>query len=223
MSNVSDREIVIPGQLIGENVHHDINCFREDKGIFSSVQGTLRIDKGKVNVIPASGAYIPKTDDLVIGVITEVSRGGCDVDINSPYTANMPREEILVNSMSRDINLRKYFNIGDVISTKIIYVDEVNSSILSGPRELKGGFVMEVDPKRIPRIVGKKKSMLNMIRDKTGCNIVVGQNGRIWIKGKNTELVINIIKKIEAEALTQGLTNKISEILDREISDLGRI
>lgn len=214
--NVSNREVVIPGQLIGEGIHHDINCFREGSGIFSSVQGTLRIDDGKVRIIPASGAYIPKVDDLIIGVITDVSAGGCDVDINSPYMAKMPKEEILTNSNSRDIDISKYLNVGDVISAKVIHVNEVNSSVVSGPRRLDRGFIMEVDPKRIPRVVGKKKSMLNMIRDNTGCNVVVGQNGRIWIKGKKTELVIELIKKIEADALTRGLTNKIGEILSRE-------
>lgn len=212
--NVSNRGIVLPGQLIGEGIYHDINCFKEGNAIFSSVQGMVRIEDSKIRVIPMSGVYIPKVDDLIIGVITGVSTGGCDVEINSPYIANMPKEEI---SRSREINLSSYFNIGEVISAKILHVDEVNSSVVSGPKKLEGGFIMEVDPKRIPRVIGKKKSMLNMIRDKTGCSIVVGQNGRVWIKGKRTELVIGIIKKIETEALTQGLTDKIGEILDREL------
>lgn len=215
--NVSNKGIVLPGQLIGEGIYHDINCFKEGKDIFSYVQGTVRIEDSRIRVIPMSGVYIPKVDDLIIGVITGVSTGGCDVEINSPYIANMPKEEVLMNSRNRDINLSKYFSTGDIISAKIIHVDEVNSSVVSGPKKLDGGFIMEVDPKRIPRVIGKKKSMLNMIREKTGCTIVVGQNGRVWIKGRNTELVIDIIKKIEAEALTQGLTDKIGEILDREL------
>lgn len=222
MSDVSSSGIVTPGQLIGKGINYDINCFREGENIFSSVQGTVRDEGGNIKIIPASGIYVPKVDDLVIGVIIAVSNNNCNVDINSPYIANMPKEEVSINSRSREINLSKYFSAGDIVSVKIVYVDEINSSIVSGPRKLEDGFVMEIDPKRIPRVVGKKKSMLNLIRDKTGCSIVVGQNGRIWIKGRNTEIVVDIIKKIEAEALTHGLTNKIGEILNKRISDSGR-
>jgi exosome complex component RRP4 len=68
----------------------------------------------------------------------------------------------------------------------------------------------------VPRVVGKKKSMLNIIRDHTQTKIVVGQNGWIWIKGDNTELAIKAIKKVEREAQSQGLTDRIIEMLEKE-------
>jgi len=58
--------------------------------------------------------------------------------------------------------------------------------------------------------------MLNMIREKTGVRIIVGQNGKIWLKDGNTDLAIKTIKKIEKYAQTQGLTDQIAEYLDKE-------
>lgn len=213
--NVSNRGVVLPGQLVGESIYHDINCFREDKGVFSSVYGTVRTRDDRVRIIPLGGIYLPNVDDLVIGVIIDASANGYGVEINSPYIANMPREESSIDQRKREI--KSGFNVGDIINAKIIHVNEVNSSILGGPRMLEDGIIIEIDPKRVSRVIGKKKSMLSMIRDKTGCSVIVGQNGRVWIKGKNTGLVMDIIKKIEDEALTQGLTDKISNILSKEL------
>jgi exosome complex component RRP4 len=54
-----------------------------------------------------------------------------------------------------------------------------------------------------------------MIKDKTKCKIVVGQNGLVWVKGDEDmeQLTKNIIHLIEAEAHTSGLTNKIKNKL----------
>ncbi|MBN2218980.1 MAG: hypothetical protein JW697_01745, partial [Kosmotogaceae bacterium] len=61
-----------------------------------------------------------------------------------------------------------------------------------------------------------KGSMINMILKETNCQVTIGQNGKILISGRNRkdeELVVKVIKKIEAEAHTSGLTNRIQEYL----------
>ena len=61
------------------------------------------------------------------------------------------------------------------------------------------------------RVSQRKEEKTNMIKDKTKCKIVVGQNGLVWVKGDEDmeQLTKNIIHLIEAEAHTSGLTNKI--------------
>ncbi len=54
-----------------------------------------------------------------------------------------------------------------------------------------------------------------MIKEQTQARIVVGQNGRIWIVGKEVgdEIkVIRAIRKIEREAHTTGLTDRVREL-----------
>lgn len=57
--------------------------------------------------------------------------------------------------------------------------------------------------------------MINMIKDKTKCKIVVGQNGLVWVKGDEDmeQLTREVIHLIEEEAHTSGLTNKIKNKL----------
>ncbi|MEA1925034.1 MAG: exosome complex RNA-binding protein Rrp4 [Candidatus Altiarchaeota archaeon] len=217
MFNVGDREFVIPGQLIGDNVYCTENCLSVDDKIYSSIQGMVRVNGNRGTIIPLSGAYTPKRDDIVIGLVVEVLGRGWLVDINSPYMSVMMGEEATKNVMEEDLSL--YYDVGDKISVKIIRVNEVYNFDLIRPRKLNDGFIINVNPKRIPRVVGKRRSMLEILRKKTGCNIVVGQNGRIWIKSDkpdNAELAVKAIKKIEREAQTSGLTNKIESMLDDE-------
>ena len=56
-----------------------------------------------------------------------------------------------------------------------------------------------------------------MIKDHSKCNIIVGQNGRVWIQGDNVAdeiLATKAIMKIEEASHVDGLTNKIKELLE---------
>ena len=81
--------------------------------------------------------------------------------------------------------------------------------------KFKGGIIVDISPTKVPRLIGKKGSMINMIKDKTNCKIVVGQNGLVWVKGNEDmeQLTREVIHLIEAEAHTSGLTNKIKNKL----------
>ncbi len=215
--NIKNRDLVLPGQLIGEKIRSDLECIREGASVFSPIQGLVKLNKREIGVIPLAGIYKPRREDVVIGVITKVLRDRWLVEINSPYSGSMSGEEATRNQ-SR-VDLTDYFRIGDVISAKIARVDEVYSSTLILPWKLTDGQIIEVNPKRVPRIIGKKRSMINMIKEKTRCGIVVGQNGRIWIKGGQDNLVVEAIRKIEREAYTTGLTDRIGEMLDKCIQD----
>jgi len=43
---------------------------------------------------------------------------------------------------------------------------------------------------------------------------LVGQNGRIWIRGKNKHKVVEAILMIERESHTYGLTEKVRKFLE---------
>jgi len=58
--------------------------------------------------------------------------------------------------------------------------------------------------------------MINMILKETRCQVTIGQNGKILINCRNREdeeLVVKVINKVETEAHTSGLTNRVQEYL----------
>jgi len=78
---------------------------------------------------------------------------------------------------------------------------------------------MQVTPTKIPRVIGRKGSMISMIKQETNCQIILGLNGVILVTGKdpeNEELAMKAIKKIEEESHTTGLTDRITQLLKEE-------
>ena len=170
----------------------------------------------KISVIPLKSKYLPKKGDVVIGKIDDVRFSMWGVDINSPYPGILPASEVFGRDKK---DLSRVFDIGDVLFLRIVDVDEVKKVKLGlkgrGMGKFKGGIIVDIAPTKVPRLIGKKGSMINMIKDKTGCKIVVGQNGLVWVKGKQDmeQIVKDTIKLIEKEAHTSGLTDRIKNRL----------
>ena len=57
--------------------------------------------------------------------------------------------------------------------------------------------------------------MISMIKEKTGCEVTVGQNGLVWIKGtpEGESLAEHAIKMIEQKSHFSGLTEKMEKFL----------
>ena len=159
---------------------------------------------------------MPKKGDVVIGKIKDVRFSMWDVDINSPYSGILPAFEVFGREKKE---LNKVYDVGDVLFLRVVDVDEIKKAKLGlkgrGMGKFKGGIIVDIAPTKVPRLIGKKGSMINMIKDKTNCKIVVGQNGLVWVKGDEDmeQLTREVIHLIEEEAHTSGLTNKIKNKL----------
>jgi exosome complex component RRP4 len=178
--------------------------------------GLVSLRNKKLRVIPLKSKYVPKKGDVVIGKIKDVRFSMWDVDINSPYSGILPAFEVFGREKKE---LNKVYDVGDVLFLRVVDVDEIKKAKLGlkgrGMGKFKGGIIVDIAPTKVPRLIGKKGSMINMIKDKTKCKIVVGQNGLVWVKGNEDmeQLTREIIHLIEAEAHTSGLTNKIKNKL----------
>jgi exosome complex component RRP4 len=213
-------EIVVPGEVLGKNVKRGDYTYQDDGNVRASVFGLKNEKKDYASVIPLSGRYMPKEGDMVIGVVEKVLFSSWVLDINSPYKTSLNHEKGRDDRRDdREIDLRKFFKEGDLVSVKIMSVDEVKASYAEGPRKLVGGRIVMVSAKKVPRIIGNKKSMLELLRQKTGCRIIVGQNGIVWLDGgaDNMEAAVEAILKIQEESHTRGLTDRISGFLDEKI------
>ncbi|WP_458456242.1 exosome complex RNA-binding protein Rrp4 [Methanobrevibacter sp.] len=217
MIYVENKDLVIPGQILSDDEYYSgRGTFKENGKICSSLMGLVSLRNKKLRVIPLKSKYVPKKGDVVIGKINDVRFSMWDVDINSPYSGILPAFEVFGREKKE---LNKVYDIGDVLFLRVVDVDEIKKAKLGlkgrGMGKFKGGIIVDIAPTKVPRLIGKKGSMINMIKDKTNCKIVVGQNGLVWVKGDEDmeQLTKNIIHLIEAEAHTSGLTNKIKNKL----------
>ena len=217
MIHVENKDLVIPGQILADDEYYSgRGTFKENGKVCSSLLGRVSLRNKKIRVIPLKSKYVPKKGDVVIGKIKDVRFSMWDVDINSPYSGILPAFEVFGREKKE---LNKVYDVGDVLFLRVVEVDEIKKAKLGlkgrGMGKFKGGIIVDIAPTKVPRLIGKKGSMINMIKDKTKCKIVVGQNGLVWVKGNEDmeQLTREIIHLIEEEAHTSGLTNKIKNKL----------
>ena len=221
---VAQEKIVIPGQIVAEGMDYlpSKGTFREGERIISTVTGILKVEGRLVNIIPLKAQYIPKEGDMVIGAVAEINFSGWQVEIGSAYPANLSLKDATSEFIERDADLTKYYDFDDLLFAKI--TKTVRSKVIDltmrapGTRKLGPGRILRVNSARVPRIIGKQGSMIALLKEKTNCTIIAGQNGRIWIKGENIEdetKAEQAVLKIEQEAHTEGLTEKMQEYLEK--------
>src|SRR3989338_4925731 len=220
---VQDKSIAVPVETlaVGMDMLPGSGTYREGESIKANRLGLAVIDGRTIKLIPLSGRYIPKTGDTIICKVIDVSFSGWRLDTNSAYSAMMSMKDATSEFIARGAKLTQYYDLGDYVMCKIVNVtsQKLVDVTMKGPglRKLRGGRVIEVDPNKVPRIIGKQGSMVIMIKDATKCNISVGQNGLVWIDGEplNELLAIQTIRKIERESHLSGLTDKIKDFLEK--------
>jgi exosome complex component RRP4 len=221
---VKDREICAPGEtaavgmdyIPGRGVYRDGDILRAGRLGMVSIEGKV------IKLIPLSGKYIPKLNDKIIGKVIDVLMTGWRMDINSPYSSVLTLKDASSEFISRGADLTQYYDLGDYVMCKITQVtsQKLIDVTMRGPglRKLKGGSIISANAFKVPRIIGKDGSMVSMIKEATGCNILVGQNGLIWIDGapEMEVIAVDAMKMIEDQAHLGGLTDRIKAFLEKK-------
>ncbi len=214
-----NREIVIPGDLLdASGLKAGSGAYAEDGKVFAAQLGIKSVKSNFVNVIPLGGRYIPTAGDSVIGKVIDIGPSNWLIDINSPYPAPLHVNEVPWRVEFGDTS--KYLNVGDTLLAKVLMVDETKRVQVTmkeqGLRKLSGGQVIDISYSKVPRVIGKGGSMIQLIKSHTNCRIFIGQNGRIWLDGEIESMVtaIHAIRMIEEGAQASRLTEKVKEYLE---------
>ncbi|MBR9691119.1 RNA-binding protein [Candidatus Woesearchaeota archaeon] len=220
---IKDKEIAAPGEVLatGMDFLPSYGTYRLNNEIMANKLGVASVVGKVIKIIPVAGRYPPKRGDVVIGKVIDVTMNGWIIDINCAYDAMMNVKDATSDFIKRGENLTRFFKIGDHIVAQITNVTSQKLVDLTvkghGLRKIFGGRLIEVNTHKVPRIIGKQGSMVTMIKQTTGCNIIVGQNGWIWLSGtpEGENLAVEAIKKIERESHLSGLTDKIKSYLEK--------
>src|SRR5215208_5824063 len=217
------RKYVIPGdKIVDGNFRPSMNVIRVGNSIFSTRIGIAETGRDGIKVIPLSGVYIPRVNDVVIGKIVDRSSLSWDVDINSCFSAHLPAQDVFGRDFSpaRD-DMNRELATGDLITARIIAFDRTRDPMLTiQDRDLgkiPRGESMKISATRVPRLIGKRGSMIQTIEQATQTRILIGQNGVIVVTGRSPEgigLAVKAIKMVEDEAHTSNLTQRIKVLLN---------
>jgi len=213
-----ERRLVVPGETIVSAEDHLPGDFtRNEAGeIVASRYGLAETSGRVVKVIPISGVFEPRRGNTVIARVVDINFSGWSMEIGGPYTAFLPLMEC-PRFIDRNA-LHEFANIGDVLSVKTYGVKKGSIDLTLKSRglgKLEGGRLVRINSHKVPRVIGKEGSMINLIKNNTNTEITVGQNGYVWIKGDEAgESKAEVaIKLIEQEAANDGLTEKVEKFL----------
>lgn len=212
---MSERKVVIPGEEIvsGDGYLPGDNTEKRGDAIVSLRYGLAEEVNNLVKVIPLSGAYVPRRGNVVIGKVELLTGNGWVFDIGGAENGFLPLSEVprYVNQHA----MEEVFKIGDLAVLKIWSIGGrgIDLSIKSrGLGKIHEGIVFKVNPNKVPRIIGKEGSMIKLIKDNTNCNITVGQNGYVWIKGDKIDdelFAKKTIGYVVENSFVEGLTDKV--------------
>jgi exosome complex component RRP4 len=79
------------------------------------------------------------------------------------------------------------------------------------------GELLHISATRVPRLIGKRGSMIQTIEQATQTRVLIGQNGIVVVTGRNPDgilLAVRAIKMVEEEAHTANLTQRIKVLLN---------
>ena len=222
MSNEKKRHVILGEVIVSGPYRAEQNTVLQGDKVLATSIGLSDVHDGSVRVIPLTGGYYPKDDDLVIGKIISHSAMSWEVDINSCYSGMLPATDVFgrdFSSHSDDLSskLRK----GDLIATRIVNSDKTRDPLLTiSGRELGKidyGELVEISPSKVARLIGKRGSMIQMIESATRAQITIGQNGLVVIACEDSDgllRAINAVELVEEKAHVADLTDRISEMLE---------
>lgn len=203
---VRDKKIVLPGEKIANGRLNVPNTFIQGEETFAAVIGML---DSEGRYIPLENRYRPSVGDIVVGIVTDVRHAGYEVDLNLPEGGFIPTRDMRIN-----------LQLGDFVICKVKMVNEVGDVDLGEVRRLPKGKIVEFPSAKVPRLIGRKSSMLMLLKDYAGGDIMVGNNGMVWISEKSDmPLALKAIKLIEKKAHKSGLTDEVAAMLKAERGD----
>jgi exosome complex component RRP4 len=214
---MTERKIVIPGEVIfkGEDYLAGNGTIKKGDKILAMKYGLAEEFKKLVKVVSLSGVYNPRRGNVVIGKVENVTFNGWVINLGSFDRAFLPVAEV-----PRYVNkneLESVMTIGDMAVVKVWDVGRRGVDLTIKQRglgKIDEGLIVNVNPSRVPRIIGREGSMIKIIKEETDCNITVGQNGFIWIKGDKIEnelLAKKAILFIAAKSFISGLTEEVTK------------
>ncbi len=201
---IAMRNIVLPGTVLSDRRLAMENTYIDGGRTVSAVVGLF--DDAKNEVIPLEGYWRPRSGDVVIGVIESKGRNG---------TYRLALTEFIGGLIIQDKYDRESYRVGDVIEATVRDVEHKVLAVLEEPKLLEGGTLMRVKAVKVPRLIGKANTMIKQIADLTGCSMVVGRNGVVWMKGRDVAKATEAVLRVEREAHTSGLTERIKSMLEK--------
>ena len=217
------RKYVIPGDVVTTGPFRpEQNVILDGDKIIATMVGISEIYDDSVRVLPLAGKYIPKIDDLVIAKVNSHTSLSWELDINSCYVGFLPAQDVFGRDFSAHADeLTSKLKTGDLVAARIANFDRTRDPLVTiADRDLgkiDSGVLVPISPSKVPRLIGKKGSTIQMIEMGTDAAVTIGQNGWVVVSCESPEGLLKAKKAIEMvneKAHVANLTEQVKEMLE---------
>jgi len=217
------RKYVIPGDVITTGPYRpEQNVILEGNKIISTTIGVSEIYDDSAKVISLTGKYLPKINDLVIGKVISHSSLSWELDINSCYVGFLPAQDVFGRDFSAHADeLTSRLKTGDLVAARIANSDRTRDPLITiADRDLgkiDSGDLVKISSSKVPRLIGKKGTMIQTIETATDAVITIGQNGWVVVSCESPEGLLKAKKAIQMvneQAHVANLTDQVKEMLE---------
>jgi len=217
------RKYVIPGDVVTTGPFRpEQNVVLEGNKIIATTVGISEIYDDSVKVIPLTGKYIPKINDLVIGKVVSHSSLSWELDINSCYVGFLPAQDVFGRDFSAHADdLSSKLKTGDLVAARIANFDRTRDPLVTiSDRDLgkiDSGDLVKITSSKVPRLIGKRGTMIQTIEMATNAAITIGQNGWVVVSCENPEGLLKAkkaIQMVDEQAHVANLTDQVKEMLE---------
>ena len=226
MKNLGTKKrYVIPGDVITTApLRLEGNVVLDGKRIMATCMGLSDVSSDSVRVIPLAGVYLPKIDDLVLCTISLVSGSSWFADMNSCYQGMLLGQDVFGRGSYPTMKeMKARLDKGDLVYARIANSDRMREPLISIMGENLGkidsGELVKISPTKIPRLIGKRGSMIQTIEAATNATITVGQNGLVVVDCEESDgllKAITAIRMVEEQAHLVDLTDKVKKMLENK-------
>ncbi len=220
----AELRLVTPGEAIGASsgARAGSGVIIQNEKLIATKVGWVNEKNGVTSINPINSAYMPRSGDLVIGIVESVRNNLWFAEVNGPFNGLLPMS--LAPWKVEFGAAREQMDIGDIMLARIQEVDEAHNIVLTmkgvGLRKLKEGVIEEIPINTIAHLRGENNSLLNKLKDASDCRIIVAENGRVWIDGDGNGIsfVRSIIEITRNSGHNSRFTENILEIIEERRS-----
>ncbi len=216
-----ERKQVIPGDVVAKG-NYQYGAYIEKRGdeFIALRVGLAEVGRDGVKLNPLTGPYMPRAEDQVIGKVVDINGFGWVVDINSCFDGFLPASFVFGRDFSPSTHdLTTKFKLGDIMGARIESFERGRDPQLSirgeGYGKIPKGEIVKIPPTKVPRLIGRRGAMINLIMQKTGADLQVGQNGIVVVTGPPEGILkaTEAIKMVENETYAADLMGKVEGLL----------
>ena len=188
------KGVVLPGEVVLEDCEGFMcgsGVMKRGDQIVATVRGHVQQISKLVTVVPITSVYTPHVGDIIVGRVESVEHQRWKIQIGCSVLASLklqavylPDGEMRRRTTSDERNMRKYFDIGDLVCAEVQGTEGRSSISLhtrqQHPKKLDRGIAIEVPSHTIKRSPSHIV-VLEVGNPAAKFNAIFGMNGTIWL------------------------------------------